>query len=163
MLQPLPPSESVFPDDAVGLDEHQSLLGLSSLSSDGGTQQAGLCPTQHHALTLYRAKHEHVCCNAGPLGPSSKSATRSKWLAVAMFCLVAALLNADQNLMAPVLSDIAADFGFDARQVPCALQAYCLWCVSSNVCSCSDCAYPGTVELAPRLVVLPAQGREMCT
>ena len=52
MLQPLPPSESVFPDDAVGLNEHQSLLGLSRFSSDGGTQQAGLCPTQQHALPL---------------------------------------------------------------------------------------------------------------
>lgn len=35
---------------------------------------------------------------------------------IVLFGLVGALLYADQNLMAPVLSDIAADFGFSKRQ-----------------------------------------------
>lgn len=33
---------------------------------------------------------------------------------MALFCLVAALLYADQNLMAPNLTQIAEDFGFNA-------------------------------------------------
>ena len=96
-----------------------------------------------------------MCCNAGPLGPHSKTAPRSKWLAVAMFCLVAALLNADQNLMAPVLSDIAADFGFDARQVPRVLQVYCLCCVSSSVCFCSDSAHSRHCSTCPKTCCAP--------
>ena len=110
---------------------------------------------QQLALALQRTKNEHVCCNAGLPGPPSKTATRSKWLAVAMFCLVAALLNADQNLMAPVLSDIAADFGFDARQVPCVLQAYCLCCVSSGVCFCSSSAHSRQCCTCPKTCCAP--------
>ncbi len=33
---------------------------------------------------------------------------------MALFCMVAALLYADQNLMAPNLTQIADDFGFNA-------------------------------------------------
>ena len=38
------------------------------------------------------------------------------WYPVVIFCLASALLFADQNLMAPNLTDIAASFGFDASE-----------------------------------------------
>ena len=49
---------------------------------------------------------------------SLKQTSRSdwrRWYATAMFTVVAALLSADQNLMAPSLSAIAAEFGMSAE------------------------------------------------
>lgn len=49
------------------------------------------------------------------LRPVGLSAKRRMYM-VAIFCLTAALLYADQNLLAPNLTAIADDFGFDAQE-----------------------------------------------
>jgi predicted MFS family arabinose efflux permease len=48
--------------------------------------------------------------------PSIASRENPTWYPVVIFCLAAALLFADQNLMAPNLTDIAASFEFNEHQ-----------------------------------------------
>lgn len=49
-------------------------------------------------------------------GPSIASSGSSNWYPVVIFCLASALLFADQNLMAPNLTEIAVSFGFDTKE-----------------------------------------------
>ncbi len=53
---------------------------------------------------------------AASVAPPGGITARQRVYMVTLFSLVAALLYADQNLMAPNLSVIAADFGFDDQQ-----------------------------------------------
>ena len=54
--------------------------------------------------------------DASDIRPPAKELQRQRYYATAMFCVVGALLSADQNLLAPNLTAVADDFGFDAAE-----------------------------------------------
>ena len=70
---------------------------------DGSTTTAAP-PTRHprNVIPMLMGCLVHECLLQG-----------RRYYAVTMFCLIAALLYADQNLLAPTLSLIAKDFGFN--------------------------------------------------
>ena len=54
--------------------------------------------------------------DAGGIKPLKELTPWTRYYAVAIFTLTASMLYADQNLMAPLLTPIAAEFGFNDEE-----------------------------------------------
>lgn len=111
--------DDVYTANATALqvepDDTQSLLARRQ-----GTVSEGICATVSCLCTSRTCQPCHntcsCCTDAADIRITPRSLKWQRYYATAMFCLVGQLLSADQNLLAPNLTAVADDFGFDANE-----------------------------------------------